>query len=194
MNKLVYAAAGGIAVAAVVIFFLLGPGLAARPPTGGGEGAQQQQQQSQAPKVTPPAIGIQEIKVEKVDDRNATVKVKFTVQNPNQATVILESIQYEVFVDNKAVTSGGVGEVAEGFLGGQANLNPVVPGATISPTGQSNSVRSSSVADAWDKMTSAAAEGEDSISYTVAGRYAYRLTAGNFQTTFEEKDFSLTFP
>lgn len=180
MNKLVYAAGAGIAAAAVAIFLLAGQGPAM--PSGVQQGAPQQ------PAVDPPVVAIKGIKVSQVDDRNAEVEVAFSVRNPNKTTLVLETIHYEVYVDNVRMTIGDVGQSPEGFLASQSDIFTIVSGTTLTVRDAQTAVRTSAAADAWDRMV------EGGATYTVAGTSLYRLTLANLQTTAGEQNFSLTFP
>lgn len=179
LNKMVYAAAGGIAAAAVAIFFLMGQGPIALP--GSQQGAPQ-------PSVVPPVVAVKDISVSQVDGKNAKVKVTFTVKNPNKTTVILETIHYEIHVDNVRMTIGDIGQSPEGFLASQSDVFTIISERTLTVKDEQTAVRTGVAADAWDRMV------EGNASYTVTGTYLYRLTLPNLQTTAGEQDFSLTFP
>jgi LEA14-like dessication related protein len=173
---MVYAAGAGIAAAAVAIFFLMGQGPVI--PSGS----------PQQPTVDPPVVSIKDIKVSQVDDRNAKVEVVFSVKNPNRTTLVLETIHYEVHVDNVRMTIGDVGQSPEGFLASQSDIFTIVSGTTLTVSDEQTAVRTTMSADAWDTMVGGGA------TYTVTGTNMYRVTLGNLQTTAGEQDFALTFP
>lgn len=200
-NRLIYAAAGGIAVAAVAVFFLLAGGFGGggnSPASGpsGDNGGQQQQQQGQ-PQVLPPALALKEVKVtpaeEGDEDGDPSMLVTFTVGNPNSATLVLESIHYDVFVDNERVAVGDWGGTGEGFVAGSDRLTVIVAGTTVTirdadPTIIKKSSNSSSGnAGVFDRLLA------EDAQFTVSGTYAYRLTAA-LNTIAEEKEFSLAYP
>ncbi len=178
-TKVIYAAAGGIAAVAVAMFFVTGMGNIF-------PGGQQPNALREATVVAPP-IGVKDITATKLDDKNAKVQITFTLDNPNKATVILETIHYTIFVDNSSITIGDVGQSAQGFVSSQGDLFPIVAGTTLTVKDTQTVVRSNQTGPAWDKMVSGNA------SYTISGTYAYRMTA-NLQTTADEKEFQLTFP
>lgn len=198
-NRLIYAAAGGIAVAAVAVFFLLAGGFGdgsnnGGPTSGpsGGNGGQQQQQQGQ-PQVLPPALALKEVKVTPAEEGDEGVDpsmlVTFTVGNPNSATLVLESIHYDVFVDNERVAVGDWGGTGEGFVAGSDRLTVIVAGTTVTIRDADPTIikKSSNSAGAFDKILA------EDAQFTVSGTYAYRLTAA-LNTIAEEKEFSLTYP
>lgn len=177
-TKIIYAAAGGIAAVAVAMFFVMGNIFS---------GGQQPTAPREATIVAPP-IGVKDITVTKLDDKNANVQITFTLDNPNQATLLLETIHYNIYVDESHVTIGDVGQSAEGFVSSQGELFPIVAGTTLTVKDTETAVRNNQIGPAWDKMVSGNA------SYIIEGTYSYRLTAANLQTTADEKEFQLTFP
>ena len=177
VNKLVYAAAGGIAVAAVAVFFILGPGMALP--------GQQERPEMQ---VIPPVVAVSDVLVTNVEDNGAQVQVKFTVNNPNQRPIYLEAIQYNLFVNDKHVGMGQWGDIAAEFVTGSEGVLIVSEGFSPIPSQPTTVTRSSEIADEWDSIVNGTA------TYTISGTSAYRLTAANLQTTAEEQPFDLTFP
>lgn len=177
MNKIVYA--GGVIAAAAVAIFLLAGQIA---PPGVQQGAPRQET------IATPVVAIKDISVNRVDDRNASVEVTFTVKNPNRTTVILETIHYEVHVDNVRMTIGDVGQSPEGFLASQSSVFTIIANRTLTVSDEQTAVRTGASAGAWDRMV------EGSASYAVSGTYLYRITAANLETTAGEQDFTLTFP
>lgn len=179
MNTKILYAAGGIAVAAIAIFFILGSGSIALP----------RAQQNIAPiTVTELQLDLQDIIVQRLDDRNANVQVVFTAHNPNRGTAILETIHYILHVGQFQMTSGDIGVSPEGFVGSQAGTFTVVGNSTITLKDTQVTVRNNLTASSWDSMV------EGDAQYQVQGHYIYRVTGGNFETTPGEKEFSLTFP
>ncbi len=177
-TKIIYAAAGGIAAVAVAMFFVMGnifPG-------------GQQPNASRETTIVAPPIGVKDITVTKLDDKNANVQITFTLDNPNQTTLLLETIHYNIFVDESRMTIGDVGQGAQGFVSSQSDLFPIVAGTTLTVKDTETAVRNNQIGPAWDKMVSGNAR------YIIDGTYSYRLTAANLQTTADEKEFQLTFP
>lgn len=176
--KAIYATGGGIAAVAIAIFFILGPGL--RLPGG---------QESATPvQLAELQVKLQDIIVQRQDDRNANVQVVFTAYNPNRSTAVLETIHYTVHVGEFQMTSGDIGVSPEGFLAGQPDTFPIVSNSTITLRDTKVAVRNNLTASSWDSMVDGTAE------YTVDGEYSYRITGANFQTSFDTKEFTVTFP
>ena len=180
MNKIIYGAAGGIAAAAIAVFFLLGPGIKL---PGAGE---------QRPQFTvmPPDISVRNVTVSKVSDDVASMKVTFSVKNPNPTTLVLETIHYNVAVNKVQLAIGDWGGSGEGFVTGSDQLTIIVSGTTVPLKDPNPTVfkRTTQNAAAWDEMVSGNAK------FAITGTYSYRLTAANLETTAQEHEFSVTFP
>jgi LEA14-like dessication related protein len=178
VNKLVYAAAGGIAVVAVAMFFLLGSGPVF--PAGNQDRPQNV--------LLPPELTLKEVNATKIDDNTAKMRVVFTVQNPNAGTLVLDSIQYNVLVDGKQMAVGNMG-TDQGLTPSAASQTVIVAGTAITMRDGDLTVeeRNSSNSEAWDKMISGDA------SFVVSGTSTYSLTAA-LTSNSGENDFSLTFP
>jgi LEA14-like dessication related protein len=177
VNKLVYVAAGGLAVAAIAVFVLLGsglilPGQLERPEI----------------EVFPPVVTVTNVSVANVEESRAQVTVKFSVSNPNQRSMYIETLQYNLLINNKPVEQGGQwGDIAEGFVVGSEGLLIVAGGSSPIPA-VTTTVARNEIAEEWDSMV------DGSANYTLTGQSTYRLTQANLQTSVHEDAFTLTFP
>jgi hypothetical protein len=180
-TKVIYVAAGGIAAAAIVIFFIMGMGNFRFPGTSDAPGTAQSQ-------LADLQLGLKDILVNKTDDMNATVQVVFDAHNPNTSTAILETVHYTVHVGQYQMTTGDIGVSPEGFVSGQESTFPIVGNTTVTLKDTQIAARNNLTASSWDSMVDGTAQ------YRVEGSYSYRVTGSNFQTSYYEKEFTLTFP
>ncbi len=180
-TKVIYAAAGGIAAAAIATFFIMGMGNFRFPGSSDNTPGAAQTPQADL------QLGLKDIIVEKMDDRNATVQVVFEVRNPNRSTAVLETIHYLLHVGQFQMTTGDIGVSPEGFVSGQEDIFPIVGNTTVTLKDTQVATRNNLTASSWDSMVDGTAQ------YTVDGGYSYRLTGSNFQTSYYEKGFTLTF-
>jgi hypothetical protein len=180
-TKVIYAAAGGIAAAAIAIFFIMGIGNFRPLGTSEAPGTSQTS-------IADLQLGLRDIVVEKTDEENATVQVVFDVHNPNRSTAILETIHYTLDVGQYQMTTGDIGITPEGFVSGQEDIFPIVGSSTVTLKDTKVAVRNNLTASSWDSMVDGTGQ------YNVEGIYSYRLTGSNFQTSYFEKGFTLTFP
>ncbi len=179
--KVIYAIAGGITAAAIAIFFIMG--MENFRPLGNNETPNTSQSQ-----IADLQIRISDILVNKTDEENASVQVVFDVHNPNRSTAILETIHYTLDVGQYQMTTGDIGVRPEGFVSGQEDIFPVVGSSSVTLKDTQVAVRNNLTASSWDSMVDGTAQ------YHVEGSYSYRLTGSNFQTSYFEKGFALTFP
>jgi hypothetical protein len=179
--KAIYAVAGGIAAAAIAIFFIMG--MQYFRPTGNSEAPGTAQTQ-----VADLQLGLKDIITEKTNEDSANVQVVFDIHNPNTSTAVLETIHYTLHVGQYQMTSGDIGASPEGFVSGQENIFPIVASSTVTLKDTKVAVRNNLTASSWDSMVDGTGQ------YRVEGIYSYRLTGSNFQTSYFEKGFTLTFP
>lgn len=177
MIKLVYVAAGGLAAAAIAVFILLGSGLIFP-----------SQQERPELEVIPPVATVSDVSVERVENDSAQVTVKFAMSNPNQRSIYIETVQYDLFVNNKQITQGQWGEVADAFVVGSEGLLIVSEGSSPIPAVTTTVTRSNHIEQEWDSIV------DGSATFTITGTSAYRLTQANLQTSVDESPFNLTFP
>ncbi|MGB7961130.1 MAG: hypothetical protein WCF46_14685, partial [Nitrososphaeraceae archaeon] len=79
----------------------------------------------------PIVISIKNITVEPTDSSHSNLQIAFDAYNPNRGTIILESLQYKVLINNSEVASGEIGERLEGFLESQDNVFPVIGSGNV---------------------------------------------------------------
>ncbi len=180
-TKTIFAVAGGIAAAAIALFFIMG--MENFRPFGNSEAPVTSQTQ-----IADLQLGLKDIIAEKTDGENANVQVVFEAHNPNRSTAILETIHYTLNVGQYQMTTGDIGVRPEGFVSGQEDVFPVVGNSSVTLRDTRVAVRNNLTASSWDSMVDGTAQ------YHVEGSYSYRLIGSNFQTSYFEKGFALTFP
>ncbi len=175
--KFVYVAVGGLAAAAIAVLVLLGSGLVLPG-----------QQDRPEIEVFPPTVTVIDVSVTSVEADNAEVTVKFSVSNPNQRSMYMEALQYDLYVNDKQLTRGQWGDIANAFLVGSEGVLIVAGGSSTIPAVTTTVERKSQIAEEWDSIV------DGSAVYTITGSSAYRLTQANFETSADEDMFSITFP
>ena len=180
-TKIIYALAGGIAVIVIVLFFVMELGNIQ--PLGNNAAPTTSQTQ-----IADLQLGLRDVIVEKTNEDDANVQVVFDIHNPNRSTAILETIHYTLNVGQYQMTSGDIGVNPEGFVAGQENVFPIVGNANVTLKDTKVAVRNNLTANSWESMVDGTGQ------YRVDGSYSYRLTGSNFQTSYFEKGFTLTFP
>ena len=132
-------------------------------------------------------LSVNNLAANQTADNIAEIQVVFDAYNPNMGTVILEAIQYNVFVDNMRVISGDIGEKPEGFVASQEGIYPIIGNGTVTLKDVQTVERNDLNAAIWDKIVDGRA------NYIINGTYSYKQTS-SFQATGGDMEFNLTFP
>ena len=183
-----FIAAGVIAAAAVAVFvvFVVGSsGLRSILSPGGNNpgGSNSNNSTFQASDLQ---LSLQSVKAVKQDSRNAKVTTVFEIHNPNNISVLLENVHYTILVDKHQMTLGDTGEPLEGFLASQASSTLIVANGNATVSDSEVATRNNLTGSAWDSMVNGTAP------INVNGYYSFRATK-SLQTSYQDKDFNLTF-
>lgn len=136
----------------------------------------------------PIVISIKNITVEPIDSSHSNLQISFDAHNPNRGTIILESIQYKVMVNNNEIASGEIGERLEGFLESQDNVFPVISSGNVTLKDTDLLTRNSENSDIWNRLSTNQME-----SYQVNGTYSFSQTS-TLQASGGDRPFTLSFP
>ena len=136
----------------------------------------------------PIVISIKNITVEPTDSSHSNLQIAFDAHNPNRGTIILESIQYKVLVNNSEVASGEIGERLEGFLESQDNVFPVIGSGNVTLKDTDLLARNSENSDIWNRLSMNQID-----SYEVNGTYSFSQTS-TLQASGGDRPFTLNFP
>src|SRR5919106_2822815 len=136
----------------------------------------------------PIVISIKNVTVEPIDSSHSNLQVTFDAHNPNRGTIILESIQYKVIVNNNEIASGEIGERLEGFLESQDNVFPVIASGNVTLKDTDLLTRNSENSDIWNRLSANQME-----SYQVNGTYSFSQTS-TLQASGGDRPFTLNFP
>jgi LEA14-like dessication related protein len=136
----------------------------------------------------PIVISIKNITIEPIDSSHSNLQITFDAHNPNRGTIILESIQYKVIVNNSEIASGEIGERLEGFLESQDNVFPVIASGNVTLKDTDLLTRNSENSDIWNRLSANQME-----SYQVNGTYSFSQTS-TLQASGGDRPFTLNFP
>lgn len=136
----------------------------------------------------PIVITIKNISVDPIDSSHSNLQITFDAHNPNRGTIILESIQYKVLVNNSEIASGEIGERLEGFLVAQDNVFPVIASGTVTLKDTAQLARNSRNSDIWNQLSMNQIE-----SFQVNGTYSFSQTS-TLQASGGDRPFTLMFP
>ncbi len=87
------------------------------------------------PSILPLTTTLEKLEVTSIDDNVAYIDVSFKISNPNQRSVILQFIKYQIYEDDLRIHAGQIGDRFEGFVEG-SNFYTVLAGShtTLSET------------------------------------------------------------
>jgi hypothetical protein len=136
----------------------------------------------------PIVISIKNITVEPTDSSHSNLQIAFDAYNPNRGTIILESIQYKVLINNSEVASGEIGERLEGFLESQDNVFPVIGSGNVTLKDTDLLARNSENSDLWNRLSMNQID-----AYQVNGTYSFSQTS-TLQASGGDRSFTLKFP
>ena len=73
-----------------------------------------------APQVKPLEIELDDISVAKISERSATIKIAFKISNPNERSMIIQTMDYQLFEigysESEQISGGQIGSRPEGMV------------------------------------------------------------------------------
>ncbi len=141
---------GGIAIAAFIIFIFFG---LERP----------DQEQLEFKDIE---FHIKDFELTNINANETKIRLTFSLTNPNPNTVILETIDYELFANGVRVAASGVGERLGGaMVGGSGQTFTMIPGLVVEIHDEVTIKKVSSNEEFWDDLQS------NSVKWRVKGSY-----------------------
>lgn len=114
-------------------------------------------------------------------ERNATIQTNFYIINPNNTTLILEFIKYDVYANGMVIGHGQIGQRYEGSWQ-SSDYYPLVEGTSVTLNDKTLIKNTGNYPDTW----SALEKGTANISITGTAHYATK-------TAFSGKDYTTDF-
>jgi hypothetical protein len=134
----------------------------------------------------PPELSIKDIRAEIMDDNTGNFSIIFNVFNPNNGTVIFESISYNVYSNSTRIVSGDIGNRPEGFIDSQDSIFPVIGNGNLT-------LKDKKIIDTSNNLNLSQISRNNELSeFLVNGSYFFKQT-GSFQSTGGEQSFSLNY-
>ena len=176
-KKIIYSVIGIIAVAVIIMIFSQESDFKISPP---------KFNQGAVTEAKALEISLKNVSVTNIDD-NIKINTIFDVYNPNEGTLILENINYNVNLDKIRITSGDIGQRPEGFVDSQADIYPIIGNGTVTLKDEKTIQKDDRIYNVWNKIAN------KSSSFQVNGSFAYKQTS-SFQAHGGEIDFNLVYP
>lgn len=134
----------------------------------------------------PPELSIKDIKAEIMGDNTGNFSIIFNVFNPNNGTVIFESISYNVYSNSTRIVSGDIGNRPEGFVDSQDSIFPVIGNGTLI-------LKDKKIIETSNNLNLSQISRNNELSdFLVNGSYFFKQT-GSFQSTGGEQAFSINY-
>ncbi len=142
------------------------------------------------------SLSINSVKVIPANNESRLETV-FTVYNPNRGAAILETVTYNVYLDNVRIASGDLGSRTEGFVDSLESVYPIIGNQSIvlrdrTPLDEEGIL----LFDSQGKFLPAIADNSNSSTskvYDVNGTYFYTLNRGS-DAQVRENAFDFQYP
>jgi hypothetical protein len=142
------------------------------------------------------SLSVNSVKVIPVNN-DSRLETVFKVYNPNRGSAILETVTYNVYLDNVRIASGDVGSRTEGFVDSLESVYPIIGNQSIVIRDtESLTEDANSLFDSQGKMVAANADNSNSSTsqaYDVNGTYFYTLNRGS-DAQVRENEFNFQYP
>lgn len=190
MNPRIFVGAAAGAMVAIIIGILVtGPAMVAdNAPLV--PGMQQGGDGSGSPaQILPLQVSLDDIAVDKITDRAATIEISFSVYNPNQRSVIVQTLDYRLFETSHTggdvipVSGGQIGTRPEGMVEFGSNYYTLLAGGTITLR-DTMSLSNQGSPGLWEALQGGTA------SWRVTGDVFYNLSS---MTSGQENELSFGF-
>jgi hypothetical protein len=177
-----------VGVAIAVMIAVLGGILSMGPSMGGIEQDTTVNETEIAPQVKPLEIELDDISVTKISERAATIKIAFKISNPNERSMIVQTMDYQLFEtgysESEQISGGQIGSRPEGMVEFGSNYytllgeNSIVLKDTISLKNSGNTP------ELW------AALEDNTTTWRVSGDVFYNLSS---MTSGQENELHFDF-
>ena len=142
-------------------------------------------------------LSINSVKVLPVNNESQLETV-FNVYNPNKGAAILETVTYNVYLDNVRIGSGDVGSSPEGFVDSLESVYTIIGNQSIVLRDRESLTEDgTSLFDSQGKILDATIDNSNSSTssraYDVNGTYFYTLNRGS-EAQVREHSFNFQYP
>ena len=130
-------------------------------------------------------ISLNNLSVQQDENNDVVVITKFDTHNPNRGTLLLENINYNIYLDDFRVVSGDIGQKPEGFVASQEGVYPIIGNSTVTLKDEQiikNDIRTSEI---WNRLIN------KNNTFSIEGTYSFTQTS-SFQAIGELKEFNFT--
>jgi hypothetical protein len=143
------------------------------------------------------SLSVDSVKVVQVNNESQLETV-FNVYNPNKGAAILETVTYNVYLNNVRISSGDVGSRTEGFVDSLESVYTIIGNQSIvlrdrEPLTEDGTSLFDSQGKILDATTDNSSSSTTSRAYDVNGTYFYTLNRGS-EAQVREHTFNFQYP
>jgi len=177
-----------VGVAIAVMIAVLGGILLMGPSMGGIEQDGTVNETEIAPQVKPLEIELDDISVTKISERAATIKIAFKISNPNERSMIVQTMDYQLFEtgysDSEQISGGQIGSRPEGMVEFGSNYYTLLGENSIVLKDAISLKNSGNTPELWEALE------EDTATWRVSGDVFYNLSS---MTSGQENELHFDF-
>lgn len=138
--------------------------------------------------IEPIAIELDDISVLSINERAATIEIKFKVTNPNPASVIIQVMDYQLFEtdfsEEKQISGGQIGSRPEGMVEFGSNYYTLLSGAEMTLKDKVVLKNNGNIPELWSALK------DDTAKWRVTGDVFYNLSS---MTSGQENEIHFDF-
>ena len=143
------------------------------------------------------SLSVDSVKVVQVNNESQLETV-FNVYNPNKGAAILETVTYNIYLDNVRIGSGDVGSRTEGFVDSLESVYTIIGNQSIvlrdrEPLTEDGTSLFDSQGQVLSATTDSPSSSTASRAYDVNGTYFYTLNRGS-EAQVREHSFNFQYP
>jgi LEA14-like dessication related protein len=132
--------------------------------------------------VLPILIELQDISILEVNEKDATIEVTFKISNPNNKSIILNFIKYDIFENNVRIKTSQIGESLTGMVA-SSNYFTILSGVPTILKDKITIQNTGNLPELWEALTS------NTPKWKIIGEASFNLSSmtagGENQITFE---------
>ena len=183
MNRKIFVgAAVGIFVVILGGILLMGPTMVVAPQENTSE-------VSNILQVKPIQVELEEILVDKISERNASIKIAFKISNPNPRAVIVQTMDYQLYAtdysESEQILGGEIGSRPEGMVEFGSNYYVLLGDNSIILKETTTLKGSENTPELWEILR------DDDPTWRVTGDIFYNLSS---MTSGQENEIHFEFP
>ena len=138
--------------------------------------------------IQPVAIELDDISVQNISERAATIEIAFKLSNPNTTSIIVQTMDYQLFEtdfsESKPIAGGQIGSRPEGMVEFGSNYYSILSGAEIVLRDKVELKNNGNIPELWSALEA------DTAKWRVTGDVFFNLSS---MTSGQENEIHFEF-